>query len=983
MTPRIPGCTYRLQLNKSFNFRDATAVVDYLEALGVTDVYASPFLVARPDSSHGYDVIDHGRLNPELGTDGDLDALAAALAARGMGLLVDVVPNHMCIATPDNHWWNDVLENGRSSPFATFFDIDWHPPKSELHEKILLPVLGEQYGRVLENQEISIHYAAGAFFACYGQSRYPIGPRTILPLLEPVVADLRRTHPDDHPDVLEIESIVTATKHLPTRWDTEPDKVRERMREKEIVKRRIDALVSGSAAVRDALERSLAAINGVKGDARSFDRLEALLGDQAYRLSFWGVAAEEINYRRFFDINDLAAIRVEQPSVIDAVHAKVFDLLRAGKVTGLRIDHVDGLMDPVRYLHNLQQAVDGDGERDDDASADTDALAGDRRSAPRTYVVVEKILTGDEALPAEWPVHGTTGYDFLNVLNAVFVDPVGARAIERLYQRLREDRGEFDQLFYLARRLILRTAMSSELNVLARRLDRISEQHRWSRDFTRNSLHFALGEVIANFPVYRTYVQATSTEVSPGDRQHIFRAVRDAKRRNRSTSASVFDFIADLLLLRDPDGISESERAERREFVLRMQQLTGPVMAKGLEDTVFYRYYPLASLNEVGGRPTGGGSEPDRFHAWNARRLAAWPHGLNATATHDTKRGEDLRTRLDVLSEIPREWQRVVRHWQRLNRKLKSTVDDVPVPEVNEEYLIYQTLIGTWPVDAVDTELTDAARSDLTARISAYMTKALREAKQHTSWINVNAPYERAVDDFIARLLQPATGASFLADLRRFLARVVMPGIYNSLSQVVLKATAPGVPDFYQGTELWDLSLVDPDNRRPVDFAVRRQLLAEMAGAVNDEAHLPALYAERLSHPADGAPKLLVTARVLAHRRRHRDLYDRGDYIPLQVQGARSRHVVAFARTLDGVTSITAAGRLFVALDAASSPPIGRSAWGDTQLVLPASVAAGPYRDALTGRVVSAAHDASAGQHKLHLADVFAGLPVAVLALTS
>src|SRR6187551_2430356 len=399
MTPRIPGCTYRLQLTKSFNFRDATAVVDYLDALGVTDVYASPFLVARPGSAHGYDVIDHSRLNPELGTDSDFDALSAALSARGMGLLVDVVPNHMCIATSDNAWWNDVLENGRSSPFAAFFDIDWHPPKAELHEKILLPVLGEQYGRVLENQEISIHYAAGAFFACYGQSRYPIGPRTILPLLEPVVADLRRTHPDDHPDVLESESIVTATKHLPTRWDTEPDKVRERMREKEIVKRRLDTLVSGSAAVRDALERSLAAINGDKGSSRSFDRLEALLADQAYRLSFWGVAAEEINYRRFFDINDLAAIRVELPNVLDAVHDKAFQLLRAGKVTGLRIDHVDGLMDPFGYFENLQQACAANGQTGAATAESSAAPPPDQRSSPlQTYVVVEKILSGDEAL---------------------------------------------------------------------------------------------------------------------------------------------------------------------------------------------------------------------------------------------------------------------------------------------------------------------------------------------------------------------------------------------------------------------------------------------------------------------------------------------------------------------------------------------------------------------------------------------------------
>jgi (1->4)-alpha-D-glucan 1-alpha-D-glucosylmutase len=979
MTPRIPGCCYRLQFNKSFNFRDATALIDYLDALGVTDVYASPFLVARPGSAHGYDVIDHAHLNPEIGTDGDLTALAAALAQRGMGLIMDVVPNHMCIATTDNHWWNDVLENGRSSHYAAFFDIDWHPPKTELHEKVLLPVLGEQYGRVLENQEISIGYEAGAFHASYWESRYPIGPRTILPLLEPMVDDLRHSHPPDHPDVLEMESIVTATKHLPTRWDTEPDQVRERMREKEIVKRRLDTLVSGSAAVRDALERSLAAINGDKGSSRSFDRLEALLADQAYRLSFWGVAAEEINYRRFFDINDLAAIRVELPNVLDAVHDKAFQLLHAGTVTGLRIDHVDGLMDPPAYLQRLQRAcaaaANGSAPPPDTGAVGSDALT--------TYVIVEKILSGDETLPRDWPIHGTTGYEFLNAVNGLFVDAGGARAIERLYQRLREGRGEFDDLFYFSKRLILRTAMSSELYVLARRLDRISEQHRWSRDFTQNSLHLALSEVIACFPVYRTYTQATSTDVTAGDRAHILRAIRDAKRRNRSTSESVFDFIADLLLLRDPGGLSDADRAERREFVLRLQQLTGPVMAKGLEDTVFYRYYPLASLDEVGGRPTGGGVEPARLHAWNARRLAEWPHGLSTTATHDTKRGEDVRARLNVLSEIPREWQQVLRHWQRLNRRLKSIVDDVRIPSTNEEYLIYQTLIGAWPMDAIDADPSEAAREALRTRVQQYMTKALREAKLHTSWINVNAPYEQGVAQFIDLLLQPSSGQSFVTELRRFVAGIQVPGICNSLAQVALKVTAPGVPDIYQGNELWDLSLVDPDNRRPVDFAARRALLAELAAT--SDADLPALCASGLRRPADGRIKMLVTTRALQHRRRHRALFDRGGYLALTAEGAQERRVFAFARTLDGTTSLTVVGRLLASVAPSGVAPVGEASWTDTRIILPPSLPAGPYRDALTGSIVELERASDGGSgvrsspHRLMLARVFAHLPVAIL----
>ncbi len=956
MRVRIPGCTYRIQFNKNFNFRDATALVDYLDQLGVTDVYASPFLAARPGSSHGYDVVDHARLNPELGTEGDLDALAAALQGRGMGLVLDVVPNHMCIASPDNRWWNDLLENGRSSPFAPYFDVDWHPPKPELAEKVLLPVLGGQYGRVLESQELTIGYEAGAFHARYYDHRFPIGPRTILPLLLPMVEDLRRNHPDDHPDVLEIESIVTATRHLPTRLDTEPDQVRERQREKEIVKRRLDALCTGSAAARDALERSLRAINGEQGKARSFDALEALLADQAYRLSYWGVAAEEINYRRFFDINDLAAIRVEEAQVLEAVHARAFALLRAGKATGLRIDHVDGLLDPCRYLHDLCQET-------------------------RTYIVVEKILTGDEALPTSWPVHGTTGYEFLNTVNRLFVEPAGLRAIDRRYQRLREGAGNFDDLLYRAKKLILRTAMSSELYVLASHLDRISEQHRWSRDFTQSSLHLALGEVIACFPVYRTYVQASTTDVSAEDRQHVARAIRDAKRRNRSTSESIFDFIADLLLLRDPEGLAAAELAARRDFVLRLQQLTGPVMAKGLEDTVFYRYYPLASLNEVGGRPTAPPVDVERFHAWNLARRAHWPHGLSATATHDTKRGEDMRARLDVLSELPHEWSQAVRRWQRMNRRQKPLVDEVRVPDSNVEYLIYQTILGAWPMDAGAGPLAEPVRAELAERMSAYLLKALREAKLHTSWINVNAPYERAVDLFVRRLLGQGTGDAFLAELQKMLAAVVLPGLYNALSQTVLKATAPGVPDCYQGAELWDLSLVDPDNRRPVDYARRRALLAEIDALGARAAGAPDAVADFISgclrQPGDGALKMFVLTRVLAHRQRHREAFDRGDYIALAAEGERARHVVAYARVADESRSITIVSRFLAALHAASRPPVG-AVWGDTRVRLPETLQPFRFRDVISGRTIET-EVSSTGERAIRLSDLFAHLPVAVL----
>ncbi|MFL5306687.1 MAG: malto-oligosyltrehalose synthase [Polyangia bacterium] len=962
MTPRIPSATYRLQFNKNFTFRDATALVDYLDDLGVTDIYASPILAARPGSVHGYDVVDHDRLNPELGTASDLDALADALKARKMGMVLDVVPNHMCIATSENRWWNDVLENGRSSPYATFFDIDWNPPKPELHEKVLLPVLGAQYGRVLENQELSVGYEGGGFFVQYFEHRFPIGPRTILPLLEPMVADLRRTHPDDHPDLLELESIVTATKNLPTRLETDAERIRERQREKEIVKRRIDALVSNSAAVRDALERSLKTINGEKGNPRSFDQLEGLLAEQAYRLSFWGVAAEEINYRRFFDINDLAAIRVEEPKVLEAVHAKAFELLREGKITGLRVDHVDGLLDPLRYLQHLQRPRDGEPPSPPGA---------DQR---RIYVVVEKITTGAEELPTDWPIHGTTGYELLNMVNGVFVEPGGFRLIDRSYQRLHEVNGTFDDMLYDAKKLILRTAMSSELYVLARRLDRISEQHRWSRDFTASTLHLALGEVIACFPVYRTYAESDTHEISPNDRMHILRALREAKRRNRSTSESIFDFIGDLMLLRDPEGITDADRAERRELVLRIQQLTGPVMAKGLEDTVFYRYFPLASLNEVGGRPTTGVVPLDHFHNFCARRRQRWPAALSASATHDSKRGEDTRARLDVLSEIPREWLAALRRWERLNRKAKPRVEDAPVPGSNEEYFIYQTLVGVWPLEGVAAELDEAAHKTLVERVSGYLTKALREAKLHTSWVNVDEPYEKGCQEFLSRILDRRGGDNpFLADLRQFLGRITLPGLYNGLSQTLLKITVPGVPDFYQGTELWDFSLVDPDNRRPVDYAVRRGL----RGRLTERGALSATVEGAIAAPADGALKLLVTARALRARRERRALFGQGEYVPLEVVGPKARHVVAFARVDGDAVAITVVGRFFTGLDAAARRPVGADVWHDTRVIIPDQIRTSELRDVIGDTNIKI--DEHSGVRTLPVAGAFSMLPAALL----
>jgi (1->4)-alpha-D-glucan 1-alpha-D-glucosylmutase len=939
-----PIATYRLQLNRDLTFGDVAALADYFAALGVSDCYLSPIFTARAGSSHGYDVVDHATLNPELGGEPGFTAMATSLATRHLGLVLDLVPNHMCITDAQNSWWNDVLENGPSSPFAAYFDIDWIPPKVDLEGQVLLPILGDQYGRVLEQGELKVGYVGGAFFVDYYDHHLPTAPKSWAPLLAGVLGRLHAALGEADERVLELESILTALRHLPPRTGTDPAEVRERQREKEIVKRRLATLLESAAPARVALDAALTELNGHVGDPRSFNLLESFLGDQAYRLSHWRVAADEINYRRFFDVNELAAIRVEEPAVFEAVHDLPFGLVAAKLVRGLRIDHVDGLYDPRDYLERLP---------------------GD------CWVVVEKILEPGERLRADWPVHGTTGYDFLSLVGGLFVDPAARPAIRNLYARIAHLPADFEITAYACKRLVMKVALSSELTVLARRLDRISEQHRYSRDFTFPTLLDALASLVACFPVYRTYLPPGNAPVEEADRIHIEAAIRGAKRRNPATSESIFDFIASVLLRDDPPGLSDSDRDERREFALRFQQLTSPVMAKGVEDTAYYRFYPLASLAEVGGDPERFGVSVEEFHDANAARLRDWPAAMLATSTHDTKRGEDVRARLAVLSEIPPQWTEAVYLWQELNLDHRQRLDGLAVPSANEEYLFYQTLAGTWPLEL----LGDDDYADYVTRVQGYLLKALREAKVHTSWVNPNVQYEGAVHDFVAGALARTPDNEFLPALERFLAPLVRPGLYNGLAQVVLKATAPGVPDFYQGSELWDLSLVDPDNRRPVDFARHRELLAGLAGpARRDPA---ALCDELLATAEDGRVKLYVTSRALAYRHAHRDLFLRGEYLPLAAAGDRERHVVAFARRRDAAAMVTVTTRFAATLPA---PPLGPATWHATLLPLPPELAAAPgvrFRDLCSGATVATVAQGDAVGLPLEL--VLAHLPVALL----
>lgn len=964
-TLRLPIATYRLQFNHLFTFAQAAALVDYLAELGISDVYASPLFKARRGSLHGYDITDHSRLNPELGNRAEFEQFSDQLNQRGMGLLVDVVPNHMCIAGNENQWWLDVLENGPGSPFAHYLDIDWQPPKEALANRVLLPVLGDQFGRVLEEQQIKLSYQRGAFLANYYETQLPIAPRTSMAILKDVLTLIKTRLDEYHPQVLELESIITALTHLPARTEIAPAKVKERRREKDIVRRRTSRLASASREVRRAIEQVINEYNGQPHNARSFDRLEELLDAQAYRLCYWRVAADEINYRRFFDVNELAAIRVEEPKVFAAVHELIFRLLKEGRVTGLRVDHIDGLLDPEQYLRELQRHARKALQQP--PPRPTGRLRLPTTAPPSIYVVVEKILGHDEKLRANWATQGTTGYDFLNLLNGVFIEPASAAAFQKLYQRFTGLKADFARQAYDCRKLILQVAMSSELRVLSRRLERISEQQRNSRDFTLNSLQAALGEVIACFPVYRSYHCPHLSEVNEEDRRHINLAIKLAKGRNPAVSPTIFDFIAGLLLLHNPEVLSEEQRRERREFVLRFQQLTGPVTAKGVEDTAFYRRYPLASLCEVGGEPSHFGVTRERFHRQNEQRLANWPQALLATSTHDTKRSEDVRARLNVLSEIPGRWYHAARRWQRHNEKHKTQIEGQAAPNANEEYLLYQTLIGTWPFEP----LSDQERAAYITRIQEYLNKALREAKLHSSWINQNEEYEQAVRHFAWAILNDA---EFVNDFSGFQQPLARPGMCNALAQTLLKLTAPGVPDFYQGTESWNFSLVDPDNRRPVDYARLREMLAQLR--VSDEQGRAALVDTLLDRAADGRIKLYLTQRLLQFRRTQPELFARGSYEPLVVEGARAEHVIAFARRWQERTVVVVATRFFTRLLGERAWPLGAEIWGSTSLALAGDLA-GCYQDVLAGRQVCT--QTQAGGASLSLADICAHLPVALL----
>ena len=855
VTSATPLSTYRLQFTPRFRFEDARAIVPYLAALGVGGLYASPYLKARPGSEHGYDVVDPNALNPEIGSDAEHAAMIAASQAAGLVHLLDFVPNHMGIGGSENPWWQDVLEWGEASPYAEYFDIDWRPVRLEMRGKVLVPFLSDYYGRVLERGELAPAFdpETGTFAIAYFDRRFPLATSSYGDLLSLAVERLAG-------EAWPLRALAAEF------GNASHDRAAELKAEL--------AGVARNPAIVAAITSALATY-GSHDDPQSIDRLDALLQQQRYRLAYWRVSADEINYRRFFDVNDLAGVRVEDAEVLAQTHRYVFELIESGRVQGLRIDHIDGLFNPGGYCTLLQ---------------DRAAALGHPQ-----YLVVEKILGRSERLRRDWRIAGTTGYDFMNVVNGLFVDPSAETAFDRIYRRFAGIGGTFDQFAYRAKKDIMRTTLASELEVLATMLDRLAEMDRRSNDYTYNVLRDALAEIVASFPVYRTYV--TSEAIEDEDRKFIGWAVGAARKRSELGDERVFDFIESILSVTAPERSPNYDRRDVLRFAMKFQQYTSPVMAKAVEDTAFYRYVRLASLNEVGGDPRRFGTSVNAFHRDAAQRAANHPHAMLATATHDHKRGEDTRTRIDALSEMPGLWDRAIRRWNRLNARRKTEVEGAPAPTENDEYHLYQTIIGTWPAEWLENDDVDAAeREAYIARIEAYLRKALREAKFRTSWTNPNIAYEDATLAFARDILSPKRGSvPFLRELRTFARECATVGALSSLAQTTLKLTSPGIPDIYQGCEYWDLSLVDPDNRRPVDYASRAESVAHFAERVR-RGERGELATELLRSWRDGRIKAYVTWQLL-HVRRERDAtFLEGGYAPLDVRGERADHVVAFAR---------------------------------------------------------------------------------------
>ncbi len=862
MPPAIPLATYRLQLTADFDFDAAAAVVPYLGELGISHVYASPFTKARKGSTHGYDVVDHTKLNPELGGEEGFERLSAALRQYDLGLILDFVPNHVGVHFADNPWWLDMLEWGQASPHAASFDVDWEVLPYRKRGGVLLPILGAHYGEALECGEIELRYdpAEGSFSCWYFEHRLPIAPERYGEVLRVVVKEAGAESTEAGKQILALASRYRGLRH-PNREEAPGFKAELKD-------------IAGSA---DIIARGLAAYCAGQDRPAQTLALHHLLERQHYKLGHWRLASSDINYRRFFDVNSLAGLRVEDAETFEAAHRLVRKLIAEGKLQGLRLDHIDGLRDPMQYFQRLRRLI-------------RQAQGSEARPF---YIVIEKILGEGEALQRFPGVSGTTGYEWLNVLTHLLIDPKGLDALDEVWRQISNQPPQLDPVLEAAKRRVLETLLTSEFTVLTRLLTRIANGHYSTRDYSADILRQVLELYVLHFPVYRTYI--TTAGPTAHDRALIEETIARARAEWFAADDGIFDFLRDVLTLdllkpgRPPHGAPRVRR-----FALKLQQFTGPLMAKSLEDTAFYRYHRLLALNEVGGDPSAKALPIPDFHAMMQTRVKEWPHGMTATATHDTKRGEDARARLAALTEIPDEWTSTVSQWKVLNAPHVILDGKKRAPTATREYMLYQTLLGAWPMEEGDQSFIE--------RIQAYALKAVREAKQETSWLNPQAPYEDGLKTFVARILDDSISGEFLDSMSALARRVALLGALNALSQLTLKAALPGVPDFYQGTEFWDLSLVDPDNRRPVDFTARADTRAAL--------HTPEW--EKLTQSwSDGRLKLAWTAHLLKMRNELADVFTDGDYQPLEVSGPHCDHIVAFARRRGRSAAIVVAGRWF------------------------------------------------------------------------
>jgi len=945
---RVPVATYRLQFNRQFCFRHAQELVAYLHRLGISDLYASPIFKARRGSQHGYDITDPLHLNPELGSEADFETLVQKLKQNQMGLLLDIVPNHMATSS-ENPWWMDVLENGRCSPYAPFFDIYWDSSRNTAENRVVLPILAGPYEQALENQEFTLALEDTGLSVCYHSYKLPVDIKSYALVCAYRRETLEAALGSDNPSFQQFNQLMDTFERLSSSTSLDYRKAREQYQERQSIKQAFQNMVNTSTKIKTFLLQNIAIFNGKKGDRGSFYLLDKLLEQQVYRLAFWKTAREQLNYRRFFDINDLIGIRVEEPEVLEATHALILQLIQEEKVTGLRIDHIDGLYDPVQYLSRLQHHI---------------ALEAKEPDRPTGfYLIVEKILAGDQSLPLEWQTCGTTGYDFIKMVNALFIDSKGLASIDATQSRLTGLKTVFDDVVYEKKNQVIKELFPSEIRILENYLSQLAQHDHTAATIASRELKQVLIEVTACLPVYRTYTQ--TLEVSDRDQSYLEHAFKEARRRNPAMEVAALDFLRRLLFLDFPNYLTLEQKETGLHFVMRWQQFTGAVMAKGFEDTALYTYNRLISLNEVGGDPGSVSLSIDEFHRYNLNRQLHWPYTLNATSTHDTKRSEDVRARINVLSEIPEEWDRHLSLWSEWNQSKKQRINGLLVPELSIEIFLYQTLIGTWPLHKEEVP-------EFKQRLKAYIVKVAREAKTFTNWLSPNLDYEDALITFLASILERFKQNDFLEDFLIFEKQIAYYGALNSLAQVLLKITSPGIPDFFQGTELWNLSLVDPDNRRPVDFKQRRELLDDLIQ--QETMGRQSLIQQVLNSWEDGRVKLYSTYKALNARIYYRDAFLDGQYLPLKAAGQRQEHVVAFIRHKGGKWLLVVIPRLLTKLVNVGTIPVGREVWGDDLLVLPEEVPE-HWLNIFTGEKLTV----SSARNILPLYTILSTFPVALL----